>query len=184
MNGRPETHDAMPLRLSRLTTAVLALLVEQPSHAYEVWKRFEDRFGGSLYASNSKVYRECRRLLALGMIEEIDDEAGRWRRQPRYIFRATAKGARFHRERIVAELREDPRLVGFRERILSTGRDDPRALLAVVARMEEACLAAAERLPAESATLRERLVRELDRARLRADLDFAKRAREIIGEGS
>jgi len=179
MPSQIETVDPLP----RLEMVVLALIVEQPGHGYELWKRCEVRFGPTLYASNQKVYSACKRLLRHGLIEEIDDESGRNLRRP---YRATAAGGRLHRERIVAELRDDPQITGFRERILSIGRDDPRALLALVARYEEAVLDDTDRLQraAKDQSLRGRLLTELLRARLTADLDFAKRAREMInGEG-
>ena len=176
MNRSARTHTPEPL--TRFGTVVLAMIIEQPDHGYEVWRRIEDRFGP---VSNSKVYREIRRLLAFGFIERIGDEASAYR-QARFPYRATAAGARIHRERIVAELREDHRIVEFRERILSIGRDNPRALLAIIGRLEDACIEASELARGDDTTLRGRLIAELRRTRLNADLAFARRAREMIAE--
>jgi len=184
MIARHQTHDSQSSQLPRLATAILALLIERPSHAYDVWRRCEERFGSTLYASNSKVYRECRRLLVLGLIEEIEDDRADGRRQQRFPYRATAAGARLHRERIVGMLRNDPRTEALRERMLSVGPDDVRALRTVVDRLEEECLDAAAELAALSASapLRDRLVAEHSRMLLTAQADFVKRARAILAE--
>jgi DNA-binding PadR family transcriptional regulator len=56
---------------------LLALVIEQPSHAYEVGKRYQARFESILPRSLSRVYDALKRLEARGMIEPAPVEITR-----------------------------------------------------------------------------------------------------------
>lgn len=120
--------------------AVLALVIEKPSYGYEVWQRFERRFGGLLDVGSSRIYQVVNGLLDEGLIEELPGSVDPSRRQPRPRYRATERGLGEHREWLAAELRDDPVRFELRRRLLAVGADDAPMLLGVVDRYEQACL--------------------------------------------
>jgi DNA-binding PadR family transcriptional regulator len=84
---------------------VLGLIIQQPSHGYELYQRFE-RFGAVLPLSRSSVYAVLDRLRERGMVEEIDLEpvgpVSR-KRESRRSYRATAVGASAYRRWVAAD---------------------------------------------------------------------------------
>lgn len=123
-----------------VNTAVLALVIEKPSYGYEVWQRFDARFGGVLEVGSSRIYQVVNGLLEDGLIEELPGAGGGSRRQPRPCYRATARGTRAHREWLAEELRGDPTRLELNRRLLAAGANDRPTLLAVVDNYEQACL--------------------------------------------
>jgi DNA-binding PadR family transcriptional regulator len=123
-----------------VNVAVLALVIERPSYGYEVWQRFEARFGGVIDVGASRIYQAFDGLLADGLIEQAPGVAGGSRRQPRPCYRATDRGTDAHRAWLAEELRGDPARLELSRRLLATGADDIPTLLQVVDHYEQACL--------------------------------------------
>jgi DNA-binding PadR family transcriptional regulator len=165
--------------------AVLALVIEKPSHGYEVWQRFEQRFGGLLDVGSSRIYQVVNGLLDEGLIEELPGEVDGSRRQPRPRYRATAHGAREHRRWLAEELHDDPRRAELHRRLLAVGADDETTLRALVDRYEQACLDEMARIGGAhpAAAVRDRLLAEERRLVLEARLKwilFARRQLEAV----
>jgi DNA-binding PadR family transcriptional regulator len=169
--------------------AVLALVIEKPSYGYEVWQRFERRFGELLDVGSSRIYQVVNGLLADGLIEELPGSKDSTRRQPRPRYRATARGLAAHREWLAAELRDDPVRFELRRRLLAVGADDAPVLLEVVDRYEQACLDEVARLaldadpgrsPATEGAVCERLLAEERRLVLEARLKWILFARRQL----
>lgn len=163
--------------------AVLALVIEKPSYGYEVWQRFEERFGGLLDVGSSRIYQVVNGLLEEGMIEEVPGEAEGSRRQPRPRYRATELGARNHRAWLAQDLREDPTRDELHRRLLATGANDAPVLLEIVDRYERACLdemAALGPVPAAETSARDRLLAEERRLVLEARLKWILFARRLL----
>jgi DNA-binding PadR family transcriptional regulator len=180
-----------------VNAAVLALVIERPSYGYEVWQRFEARFGEVIDVGASRIYQAFDGLLADGLIEQAPGVAGGSRRQPRPCYRATASGTRAHRAWLAEELRGDPARLELNRRLLATGADDVATLLQVVERYEQACLdeMAALRTDARptgsaggaAGAMRERLLAEERRLVLEARMKwilFARRQLEAVGAPS
>lgn len=171
-----------------MSAAVLALVIEKPSYGYEVWQRFDERFGELLDVGSSRIYQVVNQLLDDGMVEEVPGEAERSRRQPRPTYRATALGARTHRQWLAEELRGDAGQLELRRRLLAISANDAPALLDVVDRYEQACLDEMAQLrapaPAASAAVRDRLLAEERRLVLEARLKWILFARRQLQAGA
>ena len=162
---------------------MLALVIEQPSHGYEVWQRFEARFGGLFEVGSSRIYQAVDALLSDGLIEVLPGVVDGSRRQPRPRYRATADGALAHRAWLAEELHGDPARLELNRRLLATAADDAAALLDVVDRYEQACLdeVAALRTAAAPATaVRDHLLAEERRLVLEARLKWILFARRQL----
>ncbi|HMJ03666.1 MAG TPA: PadR family transcriptional regulator [Conexibacter sp.] len=166
--------------------AVLALVIEKPSYGYEVWRRFEERFGALLEVGSSRIYQVVNALLDDGMIEEVPGRVGGSRRQPRPRYRATTLGAETHRQWLAEELRDDPLRIELRRRLLATSANDASTLLAIVDRYEQGCLDEMARLGADApaataaTAVRDRLVAEERRLVLDARLKWILFARRQL----
>lgn len=164
--------------------AVLALVIEKPSYGYEVWQRFEQRFGGVLDVGSSRIYQVVNALLEDGLVEEVPGEATGSRRQPRPRYRATAHGTRAHRSWLAEELRGDPRQLELRRRLLAVGGDDASTLLDVVDRYERGCLDEMAELrtvaPGGEADVCDRLLAEERRLMLEARMKWILFARRQL----
>lgn len=170
---------------------VLALVLEQPSHGYEIHQRYELRFGGFLPTSRPSLYAILNRLREAGLIESIVLEpTGRSRKQHdlRRSYRATRTGAQAFRRWVAERMRDDPERLGLLARIASVGFLGLDAVLGVVDRYESDCMRAMKALPTSDpegahggvAELVESLVVDQHRREMRARIDWAKHARRIL----
>jgi DNA-binding PadR family transcriptional regulator len=131
---------------SPVNWALLGLVIERPSYAYELAQRFDRAYDGVLsLSSTSHVYTAIGALKSRGMIDEIPGTRGG--RQPKPRYRATAHGIENYRSWLVAQIHEDRR----RQRLLvlqlaAFGRN-PEVGLEIVERCQRACLEEACRIP-------------------------------------
>jgi DNA-binding PadR family transcriptional regulator len=170
---------------------VLALIIEQPSHGYELSQRYEVRFGEFLALSKSSLYAVLERLRDAEMIEQIVLEpTGQPRKQHglRRSYRATRAGAQAYRRWVAERMSDDPQRPQLLGRIASAGLLGLDALLEVVDRYESECLQAMKALPtadpedaqADATELVESLVVDQLRREMRARVDWAIYARRIL----
>lgn len=176
---------------SPVNWVVLGMVIERPSHGYEVHQRIVRRFPPEvLRPLPSHVYAALHVLERGGLIEPLPaaaDESGAGaRRQPKVRYRATPDGARAFRRWLGARL-PDP---GQRELVqrlaLAAGMGRPGLLEELVDAYEDACARTAQALPmpgADGAPARsvEALVRRLtvaaQRAALEAQMSWLRYAR-------
>src|SRR6266705_1532164 len=89
---------------------VLALVIEQPSHGYELIQRYQRRFGAFVPLSVPRVYGALDRLHEMGLIEPIAlkgrKPAPRQQRMRR-SYRATEAGVEAYRRWVAERMRED-----------------------------------------------------------------------------
>src|SRR3984893_6359788 len=144
--NRPERGDSGSLaaRQPRATGAedallpsawlVLALLIEQPSHGYEISQRYQRRFGSFVPLSVPRVYGALDRLREAGMIEPVATRAKPASKQARMrrSFRPTNRGAEAYRRWLGEQMRDDPRRPQLLGRIVSAGLLGIDALLDVI----------------------------------------------------
>jgi DNA-binding PadR family transcriptional regulator len=175
---------------SHVNWALLGLVIERPSYAYELAQRFERTYDGSLALSSvSHVYTALRALQDRGLVEEV---AGtRTGRQPRPHYRATAEGMAGYRDWLVGQVGEERRRQRLLVLQLGALTHEPRAALEIIARSEHECLAEARGTPiptdgnaSGSPELVARLIGE--EARLAAGarlkwLQYARRELEALG---
>jgi DNA-binding PadR family transcriptional regulator len=131
---------------SPVNWALLGLVIDRPSYAYELAQRFERTYDGVLSLSSvSHVYTALTTLRERSLIEEIPGT--RTGRQPKPRYRATAKGLLEYGDWLVDEIREDRR----RQRLfvlqLASFVRDPESAIAMLDRYEQACLQEVARIP-------------------------------------
>jgi DNA-binding PadR family transcriptional regulator len=186
--GAGRLRELRPPMQSPVNWALLGLVIERPSYAYELARRFERAYGGALSLSSpSHVYTALDALRRRSLIEEVPGtRAGR---QPKPRYRATATGVEGYREWLVGQVSEDRR----RQRLfvlqLATLRSNPEAALETIARYEQACLREAHEIPAPpgdsaefdgSSDFTTRLLSEENRLAVAAKLSWVQYAREEL----
>jgi DNA-binding PadR family transcriptional regulator len=163
--------------------AVLGLVIERPSYAYELARRFERTYDGALSLSSvSHIYTALARLRDRGLIRQAPGQQIAARSRRRY--EATALGLSEHAEWLTAQVGEERR----RQRVLiaqlgALARTPEQALDALDA-YEQACIAEiAAAAPAGcdegpgTTRLVARLIGEETRLALAAKLRWAQYAR-------
>lgn len=171
---------------------VLALLIEQPSHGYEISQRYQRRFGSFVPLSVPRVYGALDRLREAGMIEPLATRAKSASKQARMrrSFRPTKAGAEAYRRWLVEQMRDDPRRPQLLGRIVSAGLLGIDALLDVIDRYQRDSMQELAALPAASDRLEsgragleeltESLIVDQQRRELRARNDWAAHARQVL----
>lgn len=149
---------------SPVNWALLGLVIEQPTYAYDLAQRFERRYGEALQVSSIRhVYTALDALSERGLIEEVPGT--RTGRQPRPHYRATERGAAEYEDWLVAQVCEDRHRRETFVISLSALAKQPQRLLSVLGRCEQAWLAAGASTPidreAEQAETPQPFVRKL-----------------------
>jgi DNA-binding PadR family transcriptional regulator len=185
MGAERDVH-ATPMH-SPINWALLGLIIDRPSYAYELAQRFDRTYEGVLALSSvSHVYTALAALKSRLLIEDVAGNRGG--RQARQGYRATAAGVDGYREWLIAQVGEDRR----RQRLfvlqLAALTRNPHAALEIVERYEQACLTEASRQPlagspaaavGTSAVL-SRLIAEDNRLAVGAKLNWIEYARREL----
>jgi DNA-binding PadR family transcriptional regulator len=133
-------HDAAPMR-SPVNWALLGLIIERPSYAYDLAQRFERRYGATLPLSNvGHIYTALGALGDRGLAEEIPGT--RQGRQPRPRYRATEQGLAEYRDWLVSQVCEESRRRELFVLALAPLAGEANQLLEVIERCEHAALQA------------------------------------------
>ncbi|HEV3047039.1 MAG TPA: helix-turn-helix transcriptional regulator [Solirubrobacteraceae bacterium] len=174
---------------SQVNWALLGLVIERPSYAYELAKRFERTFDGVLALSSvSHVYTALAALRERALIVELPGT--RKGRQPKPHYRATAAGVEGYRQWLVGQVGEDLRRSDLFVLAFSAFTHTPRAALEILDRYEQACLAAVQSTPLKppegpclggAPELAARLAGEETRLALGAKLAWVIYARSELG---
>ena len=153
--NRPEREAAASLtaRQPRATGAedlispaawlVLALVIEQASHGYELSQRYQRRFSSFMPLSAPRVYGALDRLREAGMIESIAprrSKSASKQERMRRSYRSTDKGVQAYRRWLGEQMRDDPRRPQLLGRIVSAGLLGVDALLDVIDRYQRECM--------------------------------------------
>jgi DNA-binding PadR family transcriptional regulator len=167
---------------SSVNWAVLGLVIERPSYAYELACRFERTYAGALSLSSvSHMYTALSTLRERGLVHELADPQGSGRSKRRY--EATELGLSEHAEWLVGQVADERR----RQRVLiaqlgALTRTPGRANEALNA-YEQACLselaatpAAGDRTPGTTGLV-SRLIGEETRLAVAAKLRWVQYAR-------
>jgi DNA-binding PadR family transcriptional regulator len=150
-----DTGDAAVLR-SQVACAVLGLVIERPSHGYEIGQRFERRFGVFLSVGRSSIYAALASLMEAELIEKMatSSSTGVSRgAKAGAAYRATAGGGRAYRAWLADRVRSDPQRVEMLGRMALAGVRSVEAALDFIARYEQECVREAQELarPGDSA---------------------------------
>jgi DNA-binding PadR family transcriptional regulator len=168
---------------STVNWALLGLVIERPSYAYELAMRFERTYAGALTVSSvSHIYTALATLRERGLVEEVPETQAAPRSRRGY--QATARGLSEHADWLVGQVSEERR----RQRLLvaqlgALARTPARAL-EVLDAYERACLAEAAAAPRAggdegpgTTRLVARLIGEETRLAIAAKLEWAQYAR-------
>jgi DNA-binding PadR family transcriptional regulator len=134
---------------SQVVCAVLGLVIEKPSHGYEIGQRFERRFGGFLSIGRSSIYAALTSLMEAELIERMSgcSKTGVSRgAKAGAPYRATAYGARAYRAWLAERVRSDPQRVEMLGRMALAGVRSVDAALEFIARYEQECVREAQDL--------------------------------------
>jgi DNA-binding PadR family transcriptional regulator len=172
---------------------VLALVIEQPSHGYEISQRYERRFGSLQPMSVPRLYAALDRLRDAGMIEPIvlkPVKPAVKQHLMRRSYRATRPGVQAYHAWVAERMRDDPQRPQLLGRIAAVGLLGLDAVLDVIDRYQRECMEELRALPTDSERLEtgrssleeltEYLVNDQQRRELRARHDWAVHARRIL----
>jgi DNA-binding PadR family transcriptional regulator len=146
--GGGDPAGAAALR-SQVACSVLGLVIEKPSHGYEIGQRFERRFGSFLRVGRSSIYAALGTLMDAGLIEKISARSNTGVSQGAKVgacYRATARGARAYRGWLAERVRNDPQRVDMLGRMTLAGVHSVEAALDFIARYEQECVHEAREL--------------------------------------
>jgi DNA-binding PadR family transcriptional regulator len=149
LEGRGADTAGSAVLRSQVACAVLGLVIEKPSHGYEIGQRFDRRFGGFLSVGRSSIYAALASLMDAGLIEKM---AGRSTTgvsrgaKAGASYRATAPGARAYREWLAERVRNDPQRVEMLGRMTLAGVHSVEAALDFIGRYERECVREAQEL--------------------------------------
>ncbi len=183
---------------SRVRWALLGLVIERPSHAYDLAQRFERRYGSVLTLSDRRhAYAALRTLGERELIEQIPGTEGEGP-HPKPSYRATAKGVAEYREWLIGQVGEDRRQHELFVLALSALTRQPEQMIEVVGLCEQEWLkegkanpisqkqkdepADTDETPDWLAPLLDRLIEEENRLTVGAKLEWVQYAREQLGD--
>lgn len=186
--GSVGTAQTSPMQ-SSVNWALLGLIIERPSYAYELARRFERVYEGAIALSSvSHVYTALANLRERELIEEIQAAAPEPRSKRRY--RASQLGEDEHARWLIGQVADERK----RQRVLSVQlgalAHAPTRAMAVLDDYERACLAEIADAPAGGAEeqgpgvtrLVARLASEETRLTVAAKLQWAQYARaQVLG---
>jgi DNA-binding PadR family transcriptional regulator len=189
----PRVRVAEDPRSSSSPWLVLALVIEQPSHGYEISQRYERRFGSFQPMSVPRVYAALDRLRDAKMIEQIvlkPAKPASKQHLMRRSYRATRAGTQAYHAWVAERMRDDPQRPQLLGRIATAGLIGIDDVLDVIDRYQRECMEELRALPTDSERLEtgrsnleeltEYLVNDQQRRELRARHDWAVHARGIL----
>ena len=172
---------------------ILGLVLEEPSHGYEIGRRYESRFGDVVPLTVPRVYAALDRLRDDGLIEPLvldrTREVPSRRELMRRSYEATREGAEAYRAWLVEQLSDDPLRARLLTRVISVSSIGIDALLDVVDRYAQVCLEQLRELPGPAGAdeagddldqLAAALLVDQQRRELGARYDWAVHAREVL----
>jgi DNA-binding PadR family transcriptional regulator len=124
---------------SPVNWALLGLVIERPSYAYELAQRFDRTYEGALsLSSTSHVYTALRALEDRGLIEEVPGSGTG--RQPKPCYRPTDGAVEHYQRWLVSQLAEERRRQRLFAMELAALMSDPGVARGVIDGYEHACV--------------------------------------------
>ncbi len=173
---------------SPVNWALLGLVIERPSYAYELAQRFDRTYEGALsLSSTSHVYTALRSLLDRELIEEVP--GGGTGRQPKPRYGATREGLEHYQRQLVGQLADERRRQRLFAMEVAALMSHPELARSVIEGYEQACLQEASESPLPSqdgsaedagSRLAERLVSEESRLAVGARLAWVQYVRREL----
>jgi DNA-binding PadR family transcriptional regulator len=155
--AEPEEDPAANVVLrSQVACAVLGLVIEKPSHGYEIGQRFERRFGEFLSVGRSSIYAALGTLMDAELVEKMSPRSSTGVRRGAKAgasYRATPDGARAYRAWLADRVRNDPQRVAMLGRMALACVHSVEAAMDFIARYEQECVREAQELARPTTTV-------------------------------
>ena len=149
MKPRPSEYGRFQPPQSTVQWALLGVVIERPSYAYELATRLERFYGGEVrLSSTSYAYKALEALKDRALVEVVPGAGSD--RQPKPIYRATLAGVAAFQEQLVSEVSEERRRSRVSARKLAVFAREPDVALELIGRMRETCLKEAVRSSSSS----------------------------------
>jgi DNA-binding PadR family transcriptional regulator len=124
---------------SPVNWALLGLVIERPSYAYELAQRFDRTYDGALsLSSTSHVYTALGALEDRGLIEEVPGSGTG--RQPKPCYRASDGAVEHYQRWLISQLAEERRRQRLFAMELAALMSDPDVARGVIDGYEQACV--------------------------------------------
>jgi DNA-binding PadR family transcriptional regulator len=173
---------------SPVNWALLGLVIERPSYAYELAQRFNRTYDGALsLSSTSHVYTALAALAERGLVEEVPGSGTG--RQPKPCYRAAGGAVEHYQRWLVGQLSEERRRQRLFAMEVAALMSHPELARSVIEGYEQACLQEASESPLPSqdgsaedagSRLAERLVSEESRLAVGARLAWVQYVRREL----
>lgn len=182
-----ELHDGwMRGSSAPLRGCLLALVLERPSHGYDLANRLADRLGSSWSIAPKDVYRLLEGLEEDGLLL-VNEEREQGRRQVRLVYYPTELTASAVSSWMETLIPKEPMRVGIRAKVAFAREADARPLVLALRAYEQECLGhlklapLATSVPSWKGTLLD-CTRDAVDAQLRCEVEWARRTRRRIEE--
>lgn len=172
---------------SPLKGAILSLVIERPGHGYDLGSRLSARLGPAWAIDPKRLYRMLDQLESAGLVRATVETDPENPRQHRTVYFATARAPRALTQWMETLAPREPTRVEIQAKIAAAREEDAPRLLVALREYERDCLRLLA-LNAAGASVRSWLglvmdiVRDAGDAQLRAELEWATRARQRVGE--
>jgi DNA-binding PadR family transcriptional regulator len=175
---------------SSINWAVLGLLIEQPGHGYDLFKRFDDAYAGAIeLSSHTQINGALKAFKERDWIERLPEEASNpdAQSQRRISYRASAEGLRVYEHYMMTYSPRRADAPGVFARHVAAL--PPHIALVVLERFEQACLSETSgiriersqaRPPADTDELQARSIAEEKHLALAAKIQWARYTRSQI----
>lgn len=173
--------SSAPLRAS-----LLALVLERPTHGYDLANRLADRLGPSWSIVPKDIYRLLEGLEEDGLLS-LSEEREEGRRQVRLVYYPTERTAPALEAWMDALIPKEPMRVGIRAKVAFARESDARPLVLALRAYEQECLRLLQlaplgpSVPTWKGTLLD-CTRDAVDAQLRCEVEWARRTRRRIEE--
>jgi len=173
---------------SPLKGALLGLLIERPGHGYELASRLGGRLGPAWRIEPQRIYRLLDQLERAGLASSVVQSSPGSSRQQRTVYHPTGRAPEALTLWMETLLPKEPVRVELHAKIAVAREEDLPRLLVALKRYERECLELLQVTSLTGAAVRSwmGLIMDLTRdavdAQLRAEIEWARRARQRIRE--
>lgn len=169
-----------------LRGSLLALVLERPTHGYDLANRLADRLGPSWSIVPKDIYRLLEGLEEDGLLS-VSEEREEGRRQVRLVYHPTELTAPAVSAWMETLIPKEPMRIGIRAKVAFARESDARPLVLALRTYEQECLRLLQLapvgvgVPSWKGTLLD-CTRDAVDAQLRCDVEWARRTRRRIEE--
>jgi DNA-binding PadR family transcriptional regulator len=173
---------------SPLKGAILSLVIERPGHGYDLGSRLSARLGPAWAIDPKRLYRMLDQLESAGLLLATVETDPENPRQHRTVYCATPRAPRALTQWMETLAPREPTRAEIQAKVAAAREEDAPRLIVALREYERDCLRLLALNAAAGTAVRSwlglvmGLVREAGDMQLRAELEWARHARQRIGE--